>query len=280
MSNENIKVLRELGESRTVVSESAQVWCGYRLRTLGRTEEALGVFETLVAEGAERPALYSLQRAVTLAIDRRHRDAIAAAEELPGERRETVEFMVRAREGIYTGYPEMYERRIARAVSRRFQVELTGSWLRSKHLLGQATGNDVHRVRDEAEAAGHGGAVCKAIAVWGEMNLFDNHIGAQVEQELRENISSHDRYSALAHFLALRAWALGSEELLQLARQATLAVDHRNGAWIPVEILLEEMGHPVPSAQVQWIDSQASVRERWITLHSAVVERARTAAQA
>ena len=59
------------------------------------------------------------------------------------------------------------------------------------------------------------------------------------------------------------------------ARRRASEESYRSSSWIPTEILLEHLGHPLDPGEVQWMEPYADVNSRWLAIFGQIVDRAR-----
>ncbi|HEX8304012.1 MAG TPA: hypothetical protein VF612_03970 [Jatrophihabitans sp.] len=263
-------------DRRSAIASTAGLWRAYDLRKAGRTEEALDQFEQLIADFDDRPSLYRYQLAVTLRLARRYQDATSHVENLTDSQLHLLRAVIRRNHGDFEGAAENLRERVERARSRRFQVELLGDWLIAQHREAGVNEADIQEVYDIAVRVGHDGARADSLGVLAETHLFDEDVFSACMAELAElSGRRHQPYRAQGQALALRAWAAQDDDTAREAHHLTLLVPFRTSTWTPVEILLEEIGHPVPMAVAQWLEPYEVVRARWLDLLGRIVDRAR-----
>lgn len=100
--------------------------------------------------------------------------------------------------------------------------------------------------------------------------------------KLRHVLDQLDLYSSTVHpsqqaggaeLLALHALATGDEVSLHSAYEAGAALTFRPRTWIPVEVLLEHLGRPLPLVQTQWLEPYPVVRDRWLAIMRDIISR-------
>jgi hypothetical protein len=68
------------------------------------------------------------------------------------------------------------------------------------------------------------------------------------------------------------------DDIDEALRCSDLPPERRGDSWIPIEIWLEELGHPLPPVETQWLIPYEQVRENWLNIGHGMIERAEAAA--
>lgn len=77
-----------------------------------------------------------------------------------------------------------------------------------------------------------------------------------------------------AHLLALRARMTGASADIERARKAA-RTGLRVPEWIPTEVWLEDLGHPLDPVETQWLIPYEQVRDNWLRIGDGIIERAK-----
>lgn len=269
--------LREIYERRTAISSTAGLWRAYDLRSKGRLDEALEQIQDLIDEFDDRPALYMNQYVTTLRLARRFEEASVLNVFLSDAQQAIHRSSMRRSHGMFEGSTSDFERRISAAGSRRFQLELIGDHLAIQHREAGVAISDVEEMYGTALRSGHRATQAVCLGLLAECNLFDEQIVSGCLQELDDLSRARQRfYNAIPRVLAMRSLAIGDESLAVKAWELGSAESHRGASWIPIEILLEHLGHPLDPVDTQWLEPYGEVKQRWLGIFERIIERART----
>lgn len=245
----------------------------YRLRNLSRFDEALQLMAETVEKYPDYSSKHHHQYAVTLRMARHFRAAIDY------ETEHRPDILNRFREGIdrvhgLTRGNELDKAYAARQPSRRFKLEL-----RVADLVNRARSEGVER--DEAVEllqrsvdTGQRSEHRQCLLVLGYLSLKrEGEFNALVERIRALQASYGSTASAIPHLLSLRALYTGEAIV---ARQAfdSVANKLRGAAWIPTEMWLEELGHPLPPMYTEWLVPPDEVRANWRAIADGIIERA------
>jgi hypothetical protein len=274
------RALRDIIDRRSRISSTAGLWRAYDLRYRGRTDEALQQLEELGVTFEDRPSLYTYQKAVTLRLARRFRDATQAVPALTEIQQQRVLAGVNRGHGIFIDRETGALRTIADGQKgRRYQMEVLCDWLVVKHRESGVALEVARELRDQSELIGHNSAMADAVGVIAQMQIYDDVVFQASAAELEELSNRQSRpFASWIMLLAMRAWVCDEPQHARRAQEVANALDFRSAAWIPAEILLEAMGHRTSTQPTQWLEPYDEVRERWIRVHTAVKERAATLA--
>ena len=161
----------------------------------------------------------------------------------------------------------------------RDQRELMGELIITRHREFGIGEEEALSALDTVSGANHVSATTEVIGVLAQIHLFDAEKFDTYFDALTElNRRRFQPFSTLSLTLALRAWALESQELAEQAREHAM-VPYRNARWVATEVLLEHLGVPLSPAESQWLESYDVVRDRWLKLLESVLDRARGAAR-
>lgn len=247
----------------------------YELRNDSRWEEALDVMDEVIAR---RPSdLHRRQRAVTLSMARRFRDASLID---PGGPAGTT-----TRAALYAhGRPQRYFHEVAEKIDdlrakRRIReyLEEHGDRLHRLAFFARVDRAEVETVYQHGVTAGHSVAMrsCLSAAIISGWLTRDESVVAlerlRLLDERRNNGLIGVRY-ALAE--GVDAIATGStDRLAALAAKIEGRGKRRGRAWIPVEFVLEYAGLPLTPMETQWLEPVEIVRERWVSHLEAYLAR-------
>lgn len=268
--------LLELSLRGSPIASSAALWRAYDLRARGRTADALDQIDALLTNVGDRPALYRNQYVTTLRLARRFRDASELLPFLSSAQEAAQTHSLRRSHGHLAGSAEAFHERVERASSRRFQVELLGDELAIRHRQLGVTQEEIDDVYLTAVQVGHRGTQAVCLGLTAELNLWDDDVVSDCLEQLEDLSQRRGRiYRAIPHVLAMRSLALGDPGAAAEARRRASEESYRSSSWIPTEILLEHLGHPLDPGEVQWMEPYADVNSRWLAIFGQIVDRAR-----
>lgn len=259
------------------VFETAALWRAYTLRSLGRWDEAIQQFESLLAGSLQRRPTFENQLVVTFRFARRFREAMDHIHILNAKQQRHMEAYLRWRHGYVEGVPEIIaERSNTEGSSRRFAVELAGSWLVALNQAGRATIEDVERVERLGAQVGHLSATANAIGVRAMLHLFDDEVVTHCLEDMATVNQQKGTTGSLAtQVQVLRGWALSREDLIDRAHQDCLERPYRDSGWIGVECLLDHLGRAIPATPgTTFLEPYDTVRDRWVQVFAGIVARA------
>ncbi len=259
----------------TAISYSAGLWRAYDLRGQGRVDEALQQLQDMIDDPDDRVAIYRNQYVTTLRLGRRFREALDLTQFLtPAQQLAQHDALQRAH-GHFHASAKAFETRARAAKSRRFEIELLGDLLAIRHRETGVSVEDVDALYSTAVEVGHLSTQAVCLGLRAEVNLFDDFVVEESLAELEDLSRRRGRtFRAVPHVLAMRSLALGDPALANEAHQRATEEQFRSASWIPTEILLERLGHPLGSTSAQWLEPYDEVRDRWEAVFVRIVERA------
>lgn len=265
--DERCQLLRSIFDSGHPLSFPAGRHLAYTLRNVGRWDDALLVFDELVARNPVQLHLY--QRGLTLASSRRFADATAALEGLDEFRRETLRMTIDASHGQSDEWmdsrPASLER-LRKAGRQRELIENTGSLLRWRSLVrGDTRLAELESLRDAAEAVGYDTGVRDFMAAIAFTRLeFGGEIRVE-ELEILDRARNGGELGFRSAMVAVsQAFALDDRErLLEYHAEIERKTIPRGRTWIATECLLDSLGMPLTVAPTQWLHPYDEVRDRW-----------------
>ena len=267
------RALRAIQPEHPEVGGLIDLWTVYRLRGLSRHDEASGLMSATVANYPESAAKHQHQYAITLRMMRRFQDAIAYETEHRPDILEQFKVAIDRLHGLTRGN----EFDLAYAVkqpSRRLRLEILVRDLVSRAHTGGVEREEVleflGRAVDNGQRADHR----QCLVVLGYLALKrEDEFNALLDRIRTLQTSFGSTAPVIPHLLALRALHTGSAAL---ARQAADGVEEerRGASWIPTEMWLEELGHPLPPMATQWLIPPEQVRANWRAIADGIIARA------
>ncbi|MEV8223144.1 hypothetical protein AB0P16_11875 [Dietzia maris] len=273
-------ILTRLFHSDSPFSPDAGLWLAYRIRLQGRIDEALNIFSELRERGAGPQAVYRNQYVITLIIDRRFVDALSGRiGDLDDNQRNGVAAQIRRACGsIDESGLDLIERRIERAPSNRFRIELTAERATIAARLGGLSREQAEGVVRAAKLGGSPSHIASALTALG--------LTYRLSEPVDEILAERDYWAekgrlrtgrvpraGVEEILALRMLARGDDADAETILRRTPRGRHRGRSWIPVEIYMEELGHPLPPVDAQWPIPYQEVRENWLGIGRAMAAR-------
>jgi tetratricopeptide (TPR) repeat protein len=264
---ERLRLLRQIFDSDHPLRLPAGRHLGYTLKSRMRWDEALAVFDEVVAL-APTP-LNIGQRPQALALARRFVDArdAAAGTRISAQVRRMVEYAHGRPERYLDEINDKMESLRLHGRQREYLEEFSTHLARRALIRGDLTQSDVERFRETAELAGHVVAIrdtLLAMILLRQAHPTDIAVALQQLRTLDEVASGEGTVSfryALAEFCD--ASITGTRNRLEVLREEILEVGFRTRSWIPIECFLERTGLPLPIVPTQWIEPREVVYQRW-----------------
>jgi hypothetical protein len=274
-----LELLDGLLAGDTPFASSGGLWKAYRLRNWGRVDESLKTFEVLLQRFPEKSSLYHRQMNVTLCMSRRFVDAETTSHHLTPAQRTANEDANRRIHGETSA--ELFERYSARVLrakekeSRRYMIELEGDGLVLRSRVESVPPAELEAFLGLCSSVGHQPGIRAVLRTRGYNCLHQQDKFHEVleQLELYSSTVHPTQRAGRAELLALHALATGDTRSLHAAYEAAASLTSRPRTWIPVEILLEHLGRPVPAMPTQWLEPYPVVRDRWLTIMSNMVAR-------
>ena len=266
VSEPSIEALAEIAKTGAPCMTDALVWRAYRLRSFDRCVEAAEQFTWLLANGPDRSIrlrrrLYSRQIATSYSMGRRFLDAERANEIIDEDQAEVNRITDRALHGhLDERYFANLRTRISKA-DPRFAMELHGTLHHRLARVGRLDREAAENFLEHATRFGHRtgqrltvtGLALDAIAKGLDFNLASADV-----------FDTERPMASKGEVLALKALRDGPDaEFFEWLEQAPSRVN-RGRAWIPVEMLLDHLGYPLPPVDTQWLEPVEDVRVRWV----------------
>ncbi|RAO36584.1 hypothetical protein ONO23_01641 [Micromonospora noduli] len=275
--DERLGLLREIFDSDHPLWTAAGRHLGYTLRLRQRWDEALAVFDELVAR---KPApLHLGQRPQVLSLARRFTDADQAAQGLPVQ-----SFITRLAEYAH-GRPERYFAEVPDKMAKlrgagrqREYLEEVGTLLmRRAFFRGDVSVDELRDFAEQADLSGHLVATRSALlttVLLGRPAPTDIVLAIDRLRTLDE-ASMGDigyRYGLAESCTAL---IVGDRDRLVRLRDELSRLPSRTRSMIPVECFLESVGLPLPAQPTQWLEPAEVVTRRWADHFAAYAARHR-----
>jgi hypothetical protein len=266
--DERLRLLRGIFDSGHPLSAAAGRHLSYALRNQQRWDETLAVVDELISRSPT--ALNVSQRAVTLSMARRFRDASDAA---AGTSRTA--FIRRTSEYAH-GLPERYFREIPHKIDelrsagrQRELLEERGDWLLRSALFrgGPELGNEIDEYRDEVEVVGHMLGLRSALAA----QVLQRHTDAAERDAALDRLRSLEQATldrdqpGFRFFLASVSDAVVQRDIDRINDLAdgVKRIRARSRSWVPVECFLVAVGKRLDPIPTQWLEPQILVEQRW-----------------
>lgn len=272
-------ILDRLYRSNSPFSPNAGLWLAYRIRMQGRIDEALEIFTELRGRGTGPQDVYRNQYVMTYIIDRRNRDAQEAADKV--DTALSVATGIRIRRACGTFHEsdlDLLDRRIRAVSSNRFRIELaTDRALIAARLslLSRADALELVRITKVGGGPGHTVQALTALGLTYSLAEPTDELFAEIDSAAEKVRRSTGRvpFAGVEQILALRMLARGDDAEADTILRRVPRGPHRGRSWIPVEIYMEEMRHPLPPVDAQWPIPYREVRENWLRLGRAMAAR-------
>lgn len=266
-------MLMSIPRAHPEVSAQVDLWTGYRLRSKARFDEAIEVMARAVETYPDLAARHHHQYAITLQQARRFRDALA----YEGEHRpDLVDRLQRIVDRLH-GIPSDNKADLAYAekqTSRRFRQELRVAEMvnraRSHGVEREEVMATLQRTIDSGQRTDHR----QCLLVLGYLSLRrSGELESIIHRISMLQASLGSTGPAIPQLLALRALSTGDPVDAAKAHDAVRG-GARGAAWIPVEMWLEELGHPLAEPATQWLHPQEQVRANWLAIAEGIIARA------
>ncbi|MEU8254393.1 hypothetical protein AB0C06_09040 [Micromonospora inaquosa] len=273
--DERLSLLREIFDSDHPLQAPAGRHLGYTLRLCERWDDALVVFDELVAR--KPTPLHRGQRPRVLSVARRFVDADQAAQGLPVQRhiRRMAEYAHGRPERYFAEIPDKMARLRGDGRQREYLEEAGTLLIRRALFYGDVSADEVLDFADQADLSGH--LVATRTALLGTVMLARSaptDIALAIDRIRTLDEASMGeigyRYGLAECCTALR---LGARDRLERLRDELSLLTSRSRSVIPVECLLESVGLPLPIQPTQWLEPVEVVTRRWADHFAAYVAR-------
>lgn len=270
-----INQLADVASRPTPSMSDALTWRGYRLRTLDRCAEAAEQFQWLRDNApdrhiTQRRRLYVRQLGTSYSIGRRFRDAAEVMPDMDADQADVNRFVDRALHGhIDDAYLENLRTRIANA-NARFARELTSVLHHRLAQIGKLDRMAAERAMASATRFNDKDAQ-RTITV--ALALDDFSRGGDVDVARSDLFATKSPGAKLGELLALRALRDGIDDTFRGWLDSAGSLQRRARHWIPVEMLLDHLGYPLPAVETQWLEPYEDVRARWVGHYQALLGR-------
>ena len=258
--------LATLATQSALVAPDALLWRAYRLRDCGRYSEAADQLAKL-RDGApdrgiaERRRTYARQAGVTYSMARRFRDAEAAMAMMDVDQVRTNRLTDRSVHGhLDMDYFDNLRSRIPKA-NPRYGLELIGAMHRNLARVGRLDRFDAAEFLDRATQMGHTTAQRTTLAACA---LHDLAAGQDFEPTEWSVFATTTNKPTLGEILAFKVLCGDGDGELVAWLEGAQRKEFRGRSWIPLEMLLDYLGYPLPRVETQWLEPVEEVRARWI----------------
>lgn len=270
---DSLPALKAIQPEHPEIGAQVDQWTVYRLRTLSRFDEAVSLMAATVEKYPAAANKHQHQYAVTLRTLRRFRDAIDYENQHRPDIIERFKVVIDRLHGL-TPSNELDMAYAAKQPSRRFRLELLTDDLvnraRRKGVEREEVLELLRRAVDTGQRSDH--RQCLMVLAYLSLKR-EEEFNALLDRIRTLQASFGSTAPAIPHLLALRALHTGSDAI---ARQAVAAVEkeRRGASWIPTEMWLEELGHPLPPMATQWLIPPEQVRANWRAIADGIIARA------
>lgn len=270
-TTERLEALKAAHKQPTPIASRAGLWRAYGLRSAGRFVESLEMFAELQTQpnlSTYNSTLYHHGTCITLRSWRKFEDALEYREQYAPEHDATFERNVWQSHGIFDPNDNhQLDERINKQTSARFRLELETTRLRFRACQGEIDIFEAQELRVRATELAANVRQIAALRVLGYASLHDPSRFAGVLADIRSLRRQPQEPAATpSELLALRALLTRQQDDIDLAvESAKGAKATRSSLWIPVEVFLEELGHPMPPGpEAQWLVPYQQVRANWL----------------
>jgi hypothetical protein len=258
------KLTKLVGRS-ALVETDVLLWRAYRLRDCSRYTEAA---EQLAALRDSAPDLgisnrrrtYARQTGVTHSMARRFRDAEAATPMMDPDQAITNRLMDRLLHGHLDDAYFENQRSLIPKANPRYALELEGALHRNLARAGRLDRGAAGEFLQRAIRMDHVTAQRTTLA---GCALHDLAAGLDFDHREWPVLDSSSSKAALGEILAFKVLrGDADQDLLEWMENAQATGFGRSR--IPVEMLLDYLGYPLPAVETQWLEPVETVRARWV----------------
>lgn len=275
--------LRALYEKNSSISWRAGQWLAYRVRNQGRTDEALALFDELLERKLGHASVLQNQRVVTLSMGRRFIDALANAHRLSEKQRQRSADSIKEWTGeLNDRHLHSSEDRIASTTSLRFRLELISALQLRKARRGTIDLLELEELIDEIRRNGESSHLPPALTALGLTRPLGESVDDLIAEINECNWLAASRRGSASHggaaeILAVRMLARGDTADIERVIQASAIgpTAYRARSWIPAEVYMEHLGHPLTPMPAQWPIPYDTVRQNWLAVGRSIADRIR-----
>lgn len=160
-------------------------------------------------------------------------------------------------------------------MSSRVRLEQDVAWMVVAAYHGEATEEGVRGLLDQAVRRKARSDVRTCLRLLSYFYLAEEKKLAEIVAQIARGIDEDESTAVtVSHVLALRA-LLTRDPADALAASRSVHARSRSGASIPVEVWLEELGHPLEPQETQWLIPYEQVRANWMGIAERIIERAK-----
>ncbi|MFT4125859.1 MAG: toll/interleukin-1 receptor domain-containing protein [Gordonia sp. (in: high G+C Gram-positive bacteria)] len=272
-----------LGRIRPRNSEIARLvarWRLIRLRLLSHQAQSIAAAEALGREFPEHSADAHLQHAITLRLFRRFRDSLDVMERWRPDALSRARQVIDRFHGLPASDPATFRAYRDGKTSARLRLELDVRELVHRARHATVTMRETRMLMERTVDLQARTDTENCLMVQGYLSLARAADFAAVLAELDEHEAAAGvptTYAAeLRALRALRALATRDPADLDDAIDHLVVPQDRKAGWIPAEIWLAELGHPLPELPAQWLIPFPQVRDNWLRIADRIIRRAQT----
>jgi len=251
----------------------------YRLRNLGRRDEALRVFLSMLDAQLGDPELLHKQVTITLRGGRRFKDALEYVHTFQPDRLGHETEVIERVHGIIR--IEELGKKLGTVSSSRLDLENVASYLLNRSYLGPVPLAETQTMLTEATVRRSLDGMTTGLLLLGLHNLANPPVLADIIERLEATIDDYGSSGqSLVALLCIKALMTRDPADAARAQAHALAspVKTRGSTWIKDEVWLEELGYRLPPVPTQWIIPYEQVRENWLNIANGIIERAKARA--
>lgn len=274
-ADDSAEILERIFRSSHPLRFAAGRHRGYIFRNAGRWEDAIAAFGEVVEAAPTEMHLY--QRALTVAIARRFREAEALAAGISEKRRQQIIVGCQAMQGSFDEWFPIQEDRMEFLIKRnrrREVIEFTGDILQWRALLGlDVSSQEVDSLLDESERVSHPTGMRDGLLTKTLLRQDGaDEIAAAVDRLETLDRAYNRGQMGYRTALAKASVAYNANDdaaLAELASQLCTLGRPRGRRWIPIECLLRSVGFHVDEQPTEWTTPYADVERHWQMIFSA-----------
>lgn len=264
---ERRKMMLQIFNSNHPLSRPAGRHLAYNLRNHGNWDEAIDVFDQLFVISPSE--VHAYQRAVTIVLARRFKEALQGIADLPPLRAAgvtgNIEMSHARPDRWFENLPSVQKRQASRGAQREFLETAANAFAWRTLFFDDASEFDGRRLLEQAEEVGHDAAARDAmlglLLLLGSSEDGMAHLDRLERLDRAVNYGERGYRSTLARLVL--AFVEGDGGALRLLSSDVARTPRRGRQWIPIECLLDSLSFPVTVPETQWLEPYDIVRDRW-----------------
>jgi len=155
-------------------------------------------------------------------------------------------------------------------------MELRTTYLHTRVLEGEDCRSEAQQLLEKSIELAMPAYQMNCLWAVGTFQLAQPELLAETTYRMRQLIPQYHNTALLCELLALKAFLTGDHADVEEARDCVPPFSIRRSSLIFTEVLLDELGSPLPpnNPPEEWLIPYADVRRNWLTLAAGVVDRA------